>query len=252
MPMKIIEVENLRSRYNGLNVLDDITFSVSEGDYIGLVGPNGSGKTTLIKNILGILRPESGQIRLFNQDQSEFHAWYRVGYLPQRLSSLNPGFPSTVEEIVALGLISRKRRSGYSGDAYRDAVEKALHLLNISDIRKKKIGELSGGQQQRVLIARAIINEPDLIILDEPATALDPETREQFYAMLTHLNRQKNVTIILVTHDIGSIGQYANKLLLVDRKVVFYGSFADFCSSTHMTDLFGVHSQHVICHRHEF
>ena len=252
MPMKIIEVENLRSRYNGLNVLDDITFSVSEGDYIGLVGPNGSGKTTLIKNILGIVMPESGQIRLFGQNRSEFHAWFRVGYLPQRLSSLNPGFPSTVEEIVALGLISRKRRSGYSGDAYRDAVEKALHLLNISDIRKKKIGELSGGQQQRVLIARAIINEPDLIILDEPATALDPETREQFYAMLTHLNRQKNVTIILVTHDIGSIGQYANKLLLVDRKVFFYGSFADFCSSTHMTDLFGVHSQHVICHRHEF
>ena len=250
--MKIIEVENLRSRYNGIHVLDDITFSVSGGDYIGLVGPNGSGKTTLIKNILGILRPESGQIRLFGQDLSKFQEWFRVGYLPQRLSSLNPGFPSTVEEIVALGLIAGRRRPGYSGDSYRDAVEKALHLLNISDIRKKKIGELSGGQQQRVLIARAIINEPDLIVLDEPAAALDPETREQFYTMLTHFNRQKNATVILVTHDIGSIGQYANKLLLVDRRVVFYGSFADFCSSSHMTDLFGIHSQHVICHRHEF
>ena len=250
--MKIIEVENLRSRYNGIHVLDDITFSVSGGDYIGLVGPNGSGKTTLIKNILGILRPESGQIRLFGQYLSEFQEWFRVGYLPQRLSSLNPGFPSTVEEIVALGLIAGRRRPGYSGDSYRDAVEKALHLLNISDIRKKKIGELSGGQQQRVLIARAIINEPDLIVLDEPAAALDPETREQFYTMLTHFNRQKNATVILVTHDIGSIGQYANKLLLVDRRVVFYGSFADFCSSSHMTDLFGIHSQHVICHRHEF
>jgi len=250
--LKIIEVENLRSRYNGIHVLDDITFSVSGGDYIGLVGPNGSGKTTLIKNILGILRPESGQIRLFGQDLSKFQEWFRVGYLPQRLSSLNPGFPSTVEEIVALGLIAGRRRPGYSGDSYRDAVEKALHLLNISDIRKKKIGELSGGQQQRVLIARAIINEPDLIVLDEPAAALDPETREQFYAMLTHFNRQKNATIILVTHDIGSIGQYANKLLLVDRRIVFYGSFADFCSSSHMTDLFGIHSQHVICHRHEF
>ena len=250
--MKIIEVENLRSRYNGISVLDDITFSVSGGDYIGLVGPNGSGKTTLIKNILGILRPESGLIRLFGQYLSEFQEWFRVGYLPQRLSALNPGFPSTVEEIVALGLIAGRRRPGYSGDSYRDAVEKALHLLNISDIRKKKIGELSGGQQQRVLIARAIINEPDLIVLDEPAAALDPETREQFYTMLTHFNRQKNATVILVTHDIGSIGQYANKLLLVDRRIVFYGSFADFCSSSHMTDLFGIHSQHVICHRHEF
>ncbi len=249
--MNIIEVEHLRSKYNGIPVLDDITFSVSGGDYIGLVGPNGSGKTTLIKNILGIVRPESGRIRLFGQDRSEFKDWFRVGYLPQRLSSLNPGFPSTVEEIVSLGLIARRRKPGFSGDAHRNAVEKSLHLLNIESIRKKKIGELSGGQQQRVLIARAIIHEPDLIILDEPATALDPETREQFYGMLTHLNRQKSATIILVTHDIGMIGQYANRLLLVDRKVVFYGSFADFCASSHMTDLFGIHSQHVICHRHE-
>jgi zinc transport system ATP-binding protein len=252
VPMNVIEVENLCSRYNGIDVLNDITFTVSGGDYIGLVGPNGSGKTTLIKNILGIVRPEGGQIRLFGHKRSEFQDWFRVGYLPQRLSSLNPGFPSTVEEIVALGLISRRRMPGYSIDAHHDAIDRALHLLNISDIRKKKIGELSGGQQQRVLLARAIINEPDLIILDEPATALDPETREQFYAMLKQLNQQRNVTIILVTHDIGSIGQYANKLLLVDRRVVFYGSFIDFCSSAHMTDLFGTHSQHVICHRHEF
>ncbi len=251
MPVKIIEVEHLRARYNGIRVLDDITFSISGGDYIGLVGPNGSGKTTLIKNILGILRPESGRIVLFGQDRSEFRDWFRVGYLPQRLSSFNPGFPSTVEEIVALGLISRRRMPGFDGDAHRIAVEKALTLLNIADIRRKKIGELSGGQQQRVLIARAVIHEPDLIILDEPATALDPETREQFYGMLTQLNRQKNGTIILVTHDIGSIGQYANKLLLVDRRVVFYGSFTDFCASADMTDLFGMHSQHVICHRHE-
>lgn len=251
MPMKVIEVENLRSRYNGVHVLEDITFSVSAGDYIGLVGPNGSGKTTLIKNILGILRPEDGRIRLFGRPLPEFREWHRVGYLPQRLSSFNPGFPSTVEEIVALGLISRRRRPGYSGGMHRDAVDRALRQMNISDIRRKKIGELSGGQQQRVLIARAIVNDPDLIILDEPVSALDPETREQFHDMLKHINGEKNTTIVLVTHDIGSIGQYANKLLLVDRRIIFYGSFDEFCSSTHMTDLFGTHSQHVICHRHE-
>jgi zinc transport system ATP-binding protein len=252
MPVKVIEVENLRSRYDGIHVLEEITFSVSQGDYIGLVGPNGSGKTTLVKNILGIVRPEGGRIKLFGRTLPEFHEWHRVGYLPQHLSSFNPGFPSTVEEIVALGLISRRRRPGYSAGAHRDAVERALRQMNISDIRRKKIGELSGGQQQRVLIARAIVNEPDLIILDEPATALDPETREQFHAMLKHINGQQNATIFLVTHDIGSVGQYANKLLLVDRRILFYGSFEDFCSSTHMTDLFGMHSQHVICHRHEF
>jgi len=113
------------------------------------------------------------------------------------------------------------------------------------------IGELSGGQQQRVFLARAIVHEPELLILDEPTAALDPETRERFFAMIQELNGKKGVTIILVTHDIGNIGKYASKLLYLDKKIIFYGSFNDFCLSDEMMGYFGAYSQHVICHRHD-
>jgi zinc transport system ATP-binding protein len=113
------------------------------------------------------------------------------------------------------------------------------------------IGDLSGGQQQRVLVARAIVNEPELLILDEPTTALDPETREKFFHTLQELNQNKKVTIILITHDIGSIGKYASKLLYLDKRIIFYGSFEDFCSSADMESYFGEFAQHLICHRHD-
>jgi zinc transport system ATP-binding protein len=123
--------------------------------------------------------------------------------------------------------------------------------MDIGALRDKKIGELSGGQQQRVIIARALINEPELLILDEPTTAVDPETREKFFAVLDDLNRNKNTTVILITHDTGSAGKYASKLLYFDRAVVFYGTFKDFCESPNMARYFGAYSQHLICHRHD-
>jgi zinc transport system ATP-binding protein len=113
------------------------------------------------------------------------------------------------------------------------------------------IGDLSGGQQQRVFIARALVNKPELLFLDEPTTALDPETRENFFEVLSDLNRNHKVTVVLVTHDIGTIGKYASKLLYIDRGVIFYGSFDEFCLSGDMTRFFGASSQHLICHRHE-
>jgi zinc transport system ATP-binding protein len=113
------------------------------------------------------------------------------------------------------------------------------------------IGDLSGGQQQRVLAARALVNEPELLILDEPTTAFDPETRENFFRTLQELNHNKKVTVILVTHDIGSIGKFASKLLYLDKRIIFYGSFEDFCSSADMGSYFGEFAQHLICHRHD-
>ena len=130
-------------------------------------------------------------------------------------------------------------------------IDRTLERLNILHIRDSLIGELSGGQQQRVLIARAIVHRPEVIILDEPASALDPDTREHFFSTLLELNRTDRATVILVTHDIGSIGQYAGKLLYVDRTVIFYGSFDDFCRSENMAALFGGNAQHIICHQHD-
>ncbi len=248
--MNIISVEGLSFRYNSIEVLSDISFSVNAGDYIGLVGPNGSSKTTLIKIILGLLKQKKGNISLFGVNPWNFKEWYRVGYLPQR-TLFNPYFPAIVKEIVSLGLFSKKRFSKSADKPNEILINEAIRLMDVSDIKNKLIGELSGGQQQRVLVARAIVNEPDLLILDEPTTALDPETREKFFHTLREFNRNRSITIIFITHDIGSIGKYASKLLYLDKRIIFYGSFEDFCSSKDMESYFGEFAQHLICHRHD-
>ena len=250
MSTKIITAENLTVRYNSINVLSSISFKISKGDYIGLVGPNGSGKTTLIKTILGFLKPVSGYVRVFGEDSLYLSKWDKIGYLPQRMSFYNPRFPTTVEEIVSLGLLSKKSFPKRINKQDINAINKILELLGIANLKKKLFGELSIGQQQRVLVARTFVNEPELLILDEPTTALDPEIRESFFSFLQELNSNKNTTVILVTHDIGSIGKYALKLLYLDKEIIFYGSFDEFCKSEKMSKYFGASAQHIICHRH--
>jgi len=250
MSINILSIEGLNFRYNSLEVLSNISFSINAGDYIGLVGPNGSGKTTLIRIILGLMKPTKGHIYLFGVESWKFKEWYKVGYLPQRVL-FNPYFPATVKEIVSLGLLSKRGFSKGLDIPEETMIDEAMGLMDVLDIKNKLIGDLSGGQQQRVLVARAIVNKPELLILDEPTTALDPETREKFFHTLQELNQNKKVTIILVTHDIGSIGKYASKLLYLDKRIVFYGSFEDFCSSVDMGSYFGEFAQHLICHRHD-
>ncbi len=247
----VLSVHDLFFQYNSTEILTNISFHLNVGDYLGFVGPNGSGKSTLIKLTLGLLQPSKGNIELFGNDMADFADWHKVGYLPQKLNSFNPHFPATVREIVALGLLSAKRFPRRITKNDENAINNALGLVDILDIKNKLIGELSGGQQQRALIARALVNEPELLILDEPTTALDPETREKFFGTLKDLNEQKKVTLIIITHDIGTIGKYASRLLYLDKQVVFCGGFDDFCESNEMSNYFGEYSQHVICHRHD-
>lgn len=251
MSLSIVSAENLCFQYNSIEVLSDISFHLEAGDYLGIVGPNGSGKTTLIKLLLGFFKPGKGTISLFGSNPLSFTDWYKVGYLPQKINAFNPHFPATVKEIVSLGLLSRKKYPKNINKSDEPAINSALSLMDVSDIRDELIGELSGGQQQRVLIAKAMACEPELLILDEPTTALDPETREKFFSILTTLNEQKKITIVIITHDIGTIGKYASKLLYLDKKAIFYGSFDAFCSSNEMSGYFGEYSQHLICHRHD-
>jgi zinc transport system ATP-binding protein len=244
MSAAIVETVGLSCRLNGTEILSGITLSITAGDYVGLVGPNGSGKTTLLKNILHLIPPTEGESFLFGQPGRHFHQWHLIGFLPQTSGSLTGSFPATVEEVVSMGVAAgnfRKRR---------ELLGRALMRLNLQEIKGRLIGELSGGQKQRVLLARALVNEPRLLFLDEPATALDPESRENFFALLKSLNRQEGVTIILVTHDLGSIGSYASRLLYLNRSVLFFGSFDSFCRSAEMTAYFGQTSQHLICHQH--
>ena len=247
--MSIVSLDHVSFHYNSTEVLTDVSFVLERGDYLGLVGPNGSGKTTLIKLLLGLFQPSGGAVGLFGEDPREFREWQRIGYLPQK-TAFNPLFPATVKEVVSLGLLSRKKFPKRMAGPDKVFIDAALSLMDIEDIGHKLIGELSGGQQQRVFLAKALVGEPELLILDEPTTALDPETREKFFATLSDLNRTKSVAIIIITHDTGTIGEYASKLLYLDKKVVFCGSFEDFCKSSGMTSYFGEFSQHLICHRH--
>lgn len=246
--MPVIDVKNLSFKYGGINVLEDISLSVQKGDYIAIAGPNGAGKTTLIKAVLG-LEKASGEIEIFKEKLRNFKSWNRVGYLPQKVSFSSPLFPAKVKEVVSLGLLSLKKHPKKINFSDKARIEEALKTLGVSELRDTLINNLSGGQQQRVFLARALVSSPDILILDEPGTGLDVESRENFFNLLKKLN-EKGITIMLITHDASDIGKYASKLLFLDKKIIFYGPFSDFCKSQKMEKYFGSFSQHLICHQH--
>lgn len=248
MPVEVVSTRGLSFRYDTKDVLTDVSFSVAAGDYVGLVGPNGSGKSTLIRVLLGLEKAGTGEVRLFGRPAQRFGDWSRIGYLPQRSTISSRFFPIKVKEVVALGLVPGRR--GRSPKQDEEAIAKVLALMDIAGIGDKLINELSGGQQQRVLLARALVKEPELLVLDEPTVAIDPEMRERFFDVIMDINRNRGVTVLLVTHDTSSIGKYANKLLYLEGSIVFYGDFDEFCRSEEMTRVFGAFSQHLICHRH--
>ncbi|MDD4091421.1 MAG: metal ABC transporter ATP-binding protein [Smithellaceae bacterium] len=239
--MPVIRVEELTFCYNGTEVISEIGFAVERGVYLAVVGPNGSGKSTLVKNILGILKPQQGRVELFGRRLDDFTQWEKIGYLPQRLNGLNTHFPGTVAEIVQMGLT--KKDPALLADT--------LDMMAIGHLARRLIGDLSNGEQQRAMLARALIRRPELLIFDEPTTALDPETRDIFYALTQELSRKEGTTVVLVTHDSGVVGQYARHLLYLDKKVIFSGTFRDFCASPDMAGFFGATSQHIICHQHD-
>lgn len=250
MPPEVVRTEGLGCSFRVGMVLEDISFTVQAGDYVGIVGPNGSGKSTLIRALLGLNAISKGSASIFGVPCGSFSEWGRVGYLPQIMGAINPNFPATVAETVGFGLLSLKRFPRRITRQDKMKIGRVLEELAVYDLTDKLIGELSGGQQQRVMLARALVNDPELLILDEPTSALDPETRERFYRMISEINHKRGVTVLLVTHDSGSIGQYASKMLYLDKRLLFYGNFEEFCLSPEMAAMFGEHSQHLICHRH--
>ncbi len=250
MQVAVVGTERLSCSFQGGPVLEEISISVSAGDYVGIAGPNGSGKSTLVRALLGLNAISSGSAALFGVPVQRFRDWSRVGYLPQNVKLFNPVFPATVAETVGLGLLSLKKFPRRLTERDDRKIRTVLDELDIGGLSGKLIGELSGGQQQRVLLARALVNDPELLILDEPTAALDPEMRERFHRLVNSINRNRGVTVLLVTHDMGTIGLYASKLLYLDKKMLFFGGFDEFCSSAEMSSLFGEHSQHLICHRH--
>jgi zinc transport system ATP-binding protein len=246
----IIETKNLSVYYGQTEALKDVSFAIEQGDFVGLAGPNGAGKTTLIKAILGLLPISKGKIELFGKTKEKFDDWGKIGYLPQKFSTINALFPATVDEVVMLGLLSQKKFPKRITASDQKKVNDILQGLDIINLRKRMLSELSGGQQQKVLLARALVSSPEILIFDEPSTALDPESRESFFQLIQKLNKQNGIAIILITHDTSYIGQYANKLLYIDKSLIYFGKFSDFCVSEKMNSYFGKYEQHVICHQH--
>ncbi|MFS8639776.1 MAG: metal ABC transporter ATP-binding protein [Symbiobacteriaceae bacterium] len=219
----VIEVEGVSFSYGEEPVLEDVSLVVHRGEFVGLVGPNGSGKSTLLRILLGLQTPQAGTVRLFGQDARRFRQWWRVGYVPQRPAAAAAGFPATAAEVVRAGLLARASVRRLSPREERERVERALALVGMEDHAGRPIGRLSGGQQQRVFLARALVGEPDLLILDEPLEGVDAPTQERFYVLLQRLRREAGLTILLVSHDVGVITAEVTTLVCLNRRLFFHG-----------------------------
>jgi len=243
-----VELEGVGVSYGEVRVLDGINLTVEPGDFLGIIGPNGSGKTTLLRVMLGLLEPQEGSVRLFGQPPTAFREWRRLGYVPQR-AALDPSLPVTVQEVVASGLVASLGLLQRIGRAQRARVTEALARVGMEAHARARIGALSTGQQQRVLIARALVSDPELLILDEPTGGVDPEAQTSFYAMLHHLNREREVTLVLVSHDIGVVAKEVTKLACLNRRLIFHGRPGDFLSDAALTALYGP-AVRIVSHDH--
>jgi zinc transport system ATP-binding protein len=215
---KVIDVKNLKFGYNDVIVLEDVSFIVEKGDYFGIIGPNGSAKSTLVKLLLGILKPLKGEINILGQKVEKFSQWGKIGYISQKGANINNSFPATVQEVVGSNLYSRAKVHKFSKKAYREEVDNVLEIVGMQDYRNRLVGNLSGGQQQRVFIARILISQPELMLLDEPMVGIDNVSEDAVYCLLAKLNKDLGITVVMITHDIGSITAHANKLAVMGNK----------------------------------
>ncbi len=235
---RIIETENLYFRYKNLEILVDVNFYVSSGEFIGIIGPNGAGKTTLLKILVGLLAPSSGKIRVFGRDpQLLGKNRHLVGYVPQA-NEADKNFPITVREVVALG---RYHEKGFFTNLNAEdfkIVESSICKMDIENIADKQFNALSGGQKQRTLIARALAQKPSLLILDEPTAGIDVKTQVSFYQILKKLN-QEGITIIMVSHDIGALTKEVSRIVCLNKKLHIQGCPADIMKSEYLKKLYG-------------
>ncbi len=222
--MPILTCKNLCVNYDSFKALTDVNFSIDEGDYLCIVGENGSGKSTLLKTIAGLIRPKNGVIIFDNKDDK------KIGYLPQQ-TVIQRDFPASVYEVVLSGCLNRKKLFPFYLKKERKLAEDCISKLGIKHLKHKCYRELSGGQQQRVLLARALCATKNILLLDEPVTGLDPIVTKGLYEIIKKLNTENGVTIIMVSHDIRSAVDNADKILHIDNEIVFFGTTQEYAQS---------------------
>ncbi|KTG26589.1 metal ABC transporter ATP-binding protein [Haloferax profundi] len=245
--MTAVSLDDVVFSYGDVPVVDGVSLDVPEGDFLGLVGPNGSGKSTLLTLMLGLQRPDSGEVRLFGEPAHEFADGERVAYVAQDVTKTARDMPITVREVVRMGRYPRNLFGRFSA-ADHAAVDDALERVDIFDLADRRVGSLSGGQRQRVFVARALAAETELLALDEPTVALDAESRESFYTLLGELNDQ-GMTIVLVEHDIGVVTARASRIACLNKRLFFHGPSDDFADSDALAAAYGT-DQRVLDHTH--
>lgn len=213
--MPVLEVKNLAIGYNGHRILQNLDFTVKEGDYLCIVGENGAGKSTLMKTILGLKEPLNGNVSFGTELRK-----HGIGYLPQQ-NEIQKDFPASVWEVVLSGNLSRIGMRPFYNKEDKKRAEENMKKLDILDLKKRCYRNLSGGQQQRVLLARALCATDSLILLDEPVAGLDPKVTQDMYHIIEDLNKE-GITIIMITHDIPAATKYASHILYIGKNTAMY------------------------------
>ena len=239
--MQIVQVSSVSFEYGSQKILDDISFSVNEGDFLGIIGPNGAGKTTLFFCMLGLIDGYTGEIKIFGEDiRRNKKILKQIGYIPQR-KSIDTRFPLTIKELVSLSITNK---------SYVYNVDKVLRYVDLYDNRNKIIGQLSGGQQQRVLIAKALVNNPKMLMLDEPTNGLDQTSQDNFYLFLKQLNDEEKITIIWTSHDLDAVNRLSNKISCINKKMFYHGTKDDFFSNDNNLKKYSESQMQIHMHSH--
>ena len=232
--LSLISCKNVSLYYEKHLAVNNASFEVENGDYICILGENGTGKSTLIKGILGLISIESGEISFSGIDKNE------IGYISQQ-TDVQKGFPATVEEVVLSGLLSKKKLLPFYSKKDKEKAHYNMKLLSVDDIAKKSYRDLSGGQRQRVLLARALCSTAKLLVLDEPVNGLDPVVSHELYCLIKKLNVEQGITILMVSHDIVSAVNHANKILHMNTEQEFFGSTNDYMHTDLYERMMGGH-----------
>lgn len=213
--MDTVKIENLKFAYGSNIIFTDLNLNIKEGEFVGLIGANGSGKSTLLKLILGENKPTSGDIFINGLNIDNKRNYGNIGYVPQMTKKTEIAFPITPEEIVGLNLYSKFGLFNRSKREDKERVEKALRSVNLYDKRKYNFNNMSGGEQQRVMIAKALVNNPNFIIMDEPTSGIDENSKNLLFQILVHLNRSHNITILVVTHELEYVRKFLSRIIIM-------------------------------------
>lgn len=246
----LIRVEGLGYKIGSQSILEQVSFEIKKGEYVGVLGPNGGGKSTLLKLILGLLKPSAGEIFLYGTKAAKFKQRYKLGYVPQHLGLSSPGLPATVLEVIQSGLTAKLGPFRSLGSADHQAVEQAIELCALENLKKQPLAGLSGGERQRVFIARALAAGPELLLLDEPVTGVDLASQERFYQFIAKLNRELQLTLMFVSHDLGVIVGEVSSLLCLNKTLVCHGPAADSYNDGLLNQLYGKSTHSHLHHHH--